>query len=1219
VSGEQLSLGGSAPAVAAEPDGAAPPPPPTPEQRLAIDGRERDLLLEAGAGTGKTRVLVERYCAAAEAEEGGTDAIVAFTFTERAAAELRHRIRAELGRRAIEARAGGDAERAERLERLARDGERAWISTIHGFCRRLLAAHPIAVGLDPRFRVLDEGEADRIAARAFDEALESLLSGGDPARAELVAAMRVPDLRNLVRTAHDELRSQGREPRLPEPPDPDPAAAIAALAAAAREACEETRDGRASAKKLDLLASAASLDPDAAPVTEDELAGLELDSGARAFSGPACREYREAWRRARAAVAERDATAHYRHIAELLELFSRRYAELKEERSGLDFEDLQLEARRLLREQPAIAELYRSRLGHVMVDEFQDTNRLQLELVSLLRGPRTSVFFVGDEFQSIYGFRHADVEVFRRERDRLDALPGSRAEVMRLSGNFRAVPELIAAVNAIGDAILEGFVPLTVGELRPEAAAGEPAVDLLLTPAGNEWQDEALGIRISGDYPSAPDRIAEARFLAARLRDLVATGVERSEIVVLLRAYTHVAAFEEELERAGLRPYVVGGRGYWSQQQVEDVRRLLGVIANPLDDECLLGVLASPAVGVRPDTLWLLRRAAGRGRHLWPVVSGSFGGDDTSGNGGAGSGDGETEDHLAAVPADDGALLRDLCVRLAELRADAMTIGLDELVMRAVRSFGYDLATLMMSRGVRRYANVRKLMRLGREYEAAEGRDLRGFLDFLAERSGRDREGEAATEAEDHDGVRVMTVHAAKGLEFPVVAVADLGRELLAGARPPAVAVGEPSVTAAGDADGEPDPPRVGIRLARFGSTAIGVFGYDEMLQAAAEDESAESCRLAYVAATRAQDRLILSGRYSAQRLAKPPEQGLAPSTPITERLVRRMGIADGEDTDLELRAPSSRPGLEARPRPGRIAVRFNRPEATAFGALRRSAEPVEESRRPEPSPPPLARPVGLPEPAARHLSYSALATYGRCGYRFFAERIVGLEGSDMPVGNAVAAAGRYGFGNAVHAMLEWSARHGWHEPAAELCRELLRRERLEGTDAELGRAQAMIAGWLESELCAELRGPGVRLRPEVPFILPLAGSVIRGTMDLLVAGGTPLVVDYKTDSLGDASLDELTDRYGVQRQIYALAAAGSARRVRTAYVFLERANERVELELGRDELDRAARELEELIRGIAGGRFEVTPRPHAALCWDCPARARLCSHPRELTGRRLG
>ncbi len=447
-------------------------------------------------------------------------------------------------------------------------------------------------------------------------------------------------------------------------------------------------------------------------------------------------------------------------------------------------------------------------------------------------------------------------------------------------------------------------------ERRGETAAADPEVELLLTPAGDEWKDESLGISFGGDYPSAPDRIAEARFLASRLRELVAGGVERGDIVVLLRAYTHVAAFEEELESAGLRPYVVGGRGYWSQQQVEDVRRLLGLIANPLDDECLLAVLASPARAVRPDTLWLLRRAAdvqGRGRHLWPVVERRFGRNEPAE-------DSEAEGYLAKIPDPDVALLGDLCERLGALRARAGTVDLEGLLAQAVTAFDYDLATLMRNRGDRRYANVRKLMRMAREYEATEGRDLRGFLDFVAERAGRDREGEAATEAEDHDGVRLMTVHAAKGLEFPVVAVADLGRDLLTGGRPAAVKIADPDDGGSGDGEEGPSVPRVGIRLARFGKTAVGVFGYDEMLEAAAEDEAAEACRLAYVAATRAQRLLLLSGRYSARRLAQPvASDDPKPGTPITERLMRSLGIVGGRGH----RDRSARAAAAPRPRGG--------------------------------------------------------------------------------------------------------------------------------------------------------------------------------------------------------------------------------------------------------------------------------------------------------------
>jgi ATP-dependent helicase/nuclease subunit A len=1230
VTSEQLSLTAAEVETAPLPAGAgelSPPPPLTPEQRRAISSRDIDVLLEAGAGTGKTRVLVERYCEAAE--EDGIDAILAFTFTERAAGELRHRIREELRRRAAEAAAAGDAERARVLAELSRESERAWISTIHGFCRRLLATHPVALGLDPRFRVLDELEAERVALRAFDEALERFLADSEPGRARLVAAMRVATLRDLVITAHDELRGQGREIALPQPAAPDVKPALARLASAARAAVEETAGGPGGVRNLERIARAAEIDPAVEIPSEAEIAALELASTAKAFSGSACEAYRQAQRGARTALAERDAVEAYRHLGELVDLFAARFAALKEERSALDFEDLQLEARRLLRERPMVADTYRERLRHLMVDEFQDTNRLQLELIGLLRGERTAVFCVGDEFQSIYGFRHADVEVFRRERERIEQLPDAEAQAMPLAGNFRSHGEVIAGVNAIGEALFrEDFAPLRVGTERAWANAGEPAVELLLTPAGDPWKDEALGIEMRGDYPSPPDRVAEARFLAARLRRLVDAGTPRGDIVVLLRAYTHVGAFEEQLERAGLRPYVVGGRGYWSQQQVDDVRRMLAVIANPLDDESLLGMFASPACAVFPDTLWLLRRAAGS-KHLWPVVERAFGepGDGTDGETeGGGEGEDERARWLAAVPPEDAARLRELCAQVRKLRAEAPLHPLDVLVERALVATGYDLAVLGMDRGPRRYANVRKLMRMARTYESADGRDLRGFLDFLAERAGADREGEAATEAEDHDGVRVMTVHAAKGLEFPVVAVADLGRDLLTGGRPPTAIVGD--LEDGRDREqAEVAAPRVGIRLARFGTTAIGVFGYDELRDAAARDEAAEACRLAYVAATRAQDVLLLSGRYSPTRLAKAEqrEEGVPDSTPISERLMRAFEIDEGTDTVIPLPPAQPREGLDAQPASGRLAVAFNRPEPEAFARLRPAGASIAAPDRPTLEPPPLARPAIPIEPAAGHLSYSALALYGRCGYRFFTERVVGLPPRDSAPGqlgpdDERPGADRYGFGNAVHALLEWSARRGWREPDPELCRELLRREQLQAGAEEVERARGMVAAWLGSELCRELEAGGARLRPEMPFILPLGDSVVRGTIDLLAEDGeAPLVVDYKTDALGERSLDELIDRYGVQRDVYALAVAGAAQRVRSAYVFLERADEPVVRELDPQDLAAARDQLEGLVGAIRRGEFAVTPEPHAALCWDCPARDRLCSHPPELTGRRLG
>ena len=198
------------------------PPGRTAEQRAAIEARTSDVFTEAGAGTGKTRVLVERYCDAVTEDGTRPDEILAFTFTERAAGELRERIRRQLiatSRAAFEA---GELQRAREIARAAREGERAWITTMHGFCRRLLAAHPVAAGMDPRFRVLDEFEAARLGEGAFAAALEEVVDARDEAAARFAAGFHPVRLREAVQAAHERLRSQGIDP----PGLPDPGAPV---------------------------------------------------------------------------------------------------------------------------------------------------------------------------------------------------------------------------------------------------------------------------------------------------------------------------------------------------------------------------------------------------------------------------------------------------------------------------------------------------------------------------------------------------------------------------------------------------------------------------------------------------------------------------------------------------------------------------------------------------------------------------------------------------------------------------------------------------------------------------------------------------------------------------------------------------------------------------------------------------------------------------------
>jgi ATP-dependent helicase/nuclease subunit A len=1165
----------------------------TPEQALAVEATESDVLVEAGAGTGKTGVMVERYCRLVCDRDVSPDAVLAFTFTDKAATELRQRIRA-----ALELRAAAGSERATEL--LGSIGG-ACVTTIHGFCNRILAGHPVAAGIDPRFRVLDAAESERAAHEAFDEALEEFLAGGEEARERTVAAFDIGGLRAMVTGIHAELRSRGTaDPRLPDPPPGDPAAAVLRAVSAATEALGELKPTNSSRELIERALEKLGAG-EGAPVL-DQLTALRTESKAKPMAA-----YREAIDAAIARTAEAgEGGEAYGHLADLLALFGRRFEAVKGRRAGIDFEDLQLLAARLL-EREEIGSAYRERFSHLLVDEFQDTNRLQLRLIEQLRGPSTELMVVGDELQSIYGFRHADLEVFREQRREIGQ--SGRGTLMALSGNFRSRPEVVGAVNEIGAKLLgESFRPLLVGAppAEPSPPGDGPAVELLLTAREN-WDAEGIDLAPATDADTPLNHLAEARFLAARLRELANGGVERGEMAVLLRAFTHLDAYEDSLGRAGLRPRTIGGRGYWSQQQVADVCALLATIANPLDDEALFGALASPACGVAPDTLWLLRAAAGRRRHVWPAVELA-----------AGRGDADLEDpvQLESIPEPELALLRDFTGRIAGLREGWTRLPLGDLIDAAVGATGYDLAILMKPAGEARFANVRKLMRLAAEFESREGRDLRGLLDFLATRAEADTDAQAASAVEGHDGVRIMTVHSAKGLEFGVVAVPQLSRRLLAGSRLPLLTVGR-----------EAENPPIGMQLRRLGAASINLYRQEELCKEMQERDAAEELRLFHVAATRARDRLILSGVVMPK-----PSRETKPGTPVIERIVSGFDLDREQNGSIPIPAPLPREGLDAAFEPSEIAVRVNLPSA-------RQAEWLTARHRDPGADAPLgAGPAPLverrpPTVASRPLSYTALADYEECAYRFYMERVLDLGastggstspagsgpadgGGEEPPGRREAAAAR---GAAVHTLLEWSQANEWQEPSPALIHEHAIAAGL-GSDPDDPHdgLLAPIRAWLGSALLRErVLATGARARAEVPLLLGVSGTVLRGSIDLLVErdGEPPLVVDYKTDSLGGSAPAERVGEYETQRAIYALAVAEAraAAEVEVAYVFLERPSEPVIASLDSAEMDRGRARIAETIARISAGEFPVAPLEDRSwdLCRGCPALGRLCSGPR--------
>ncbi|MEZ5101440.1 MAG: UvrD-helicase domain-containing protein [Thermoleophilia bacterium] len=1099
-------------------------------EQLAAIAESGVVFVSAGAGTGKTTVLVERFARAVLERGVPVDGLLVITYTERAAGELKARIRARLV--------------AEGRRDLAREVDRAWISTVHGFCSRLLRSRPFEAGLDPRFRVLDESQSRVLRSEAFAAALAAFCADRRPDRVELLATYGSRDLRTMLIGVFERLRSAGRPLELASDAPSTLVDRLRDVRDVGREAIHASHDPDARAVVERLLAL---LDP---PPPPEQLLDLsELDpprSLARNGLGVFVEAVRALELAARADVAAR----HRVLLQELLVAFAEAYQRAKDQESAVDFEDLQLRVRDLLRASDSVREELRWRFRQVMVDEFQDTNRLQCELIDLIGAQE--LFFVGDEFQSIYRFRHADVSVFRQRR-------AQSGGVLALTKNYRSRPEVLDVVNHVFSSEFgPGFEPLDAAG-RFSDPLFEPAVELLVS--------DKASYRGNGSW-----REGEARHVARRLRELVDQGAcAPGEIVVLFAAGTSAETYEAALREQGLPTHRATGRGYYGQQQVVDLLMYLRLLRNRYDDEALLAVLASPFVGVSNDALVLLRRAASRR----PLFSGL-----------------EREPPEGLSPR-DRRLFEAFRQRYERLVRASSVVGLEQLCELIVAEHDYDLAVLARWDGRRRYANMRKLARLARSFEELRGPDIEGFVRFVRDLDDAGaREGEAVAEEEGADAVRLLTIHAAKGLEFKVVVVADCGR---AGGR----AAPEEILCL-------PDG-RFGFKLADPATgRRIDAPGFREVREAEREAAAEEARRLYYVAMTRAIDRLILSG-------ALDPERADAAQTPIgwmLGTLGATLVEADGP-TQLDAGGAS-------------VTLRVDRwaaaepaaPQATAPAAAPGAAEEqLELFAVPEPGEPALAPelPGLVPPPAPapprlRRLSFSALALYQRCSYRFWAERIAGLPARPAPS----PAAGEHDglvateLGDAVHVLLETGAR-------GEEALAWLAKRYPAATADDRDRVAEMLAAWDGSAIGARLAALEGG-RPELTFTFEAGPVLLHGRFDLYRRDGDrALVVDYKTNRLDGESPAEVVARdYELQRLVYALAALrDGAAEVETVYVFLERPDELVERTFRQADVPLLEATLAETVETIEQGVFRPTPSERA--CAECPVLDLVCAGPRLL------
>ncbi len=925
-------------------------------QKLVVEQlagkRERDLLVSAGAGSGKTTILVESVLAALQ-EGVPLDQILVVTFTDKAATEMKNKIYRALGKR---------DDLAHHRLRLPQ----ARISTIHSFCQRLLREHFDRAGVDPRFRVLSAEDAQLLLADATTRVFHARYERGLQKKSEEIFEQLVEmcgfdaegeKLRGVVR----DLLDRARASEAPERYLDQHAARLAhkptcwndlvwrldyaaRMARVWREATGLLRALveaiPATAKWTAFLEAVEGIDPDSLGAPDGQrtaIARLEagkfvrgvdplkiaiptLPSGEGGRMGPLRKlvsaAFGSPWIVEMPIDEERvlrEESEASRYAFGLIDLAREVGAacEVAKARTGrLDFEDLQIQALRLVEQLAGTDQAIQ--FERVFIDEFQDVNGLQHRLLEQLCDP-TRIFRVGDVKQSIYQFRLADPTIIRElgrgrplVRERGEAPDASAEWNVLLPKNYRSLPPVIRVANEIARGLFfeeEIGTPYDQQALVSgrKPAADDPDVEIMLVrePAasttGDPEDDEPTDQGAAEEKPDLHD--AEWGAIAARIRDLVASGTVRdedtgkpraigySDIAILMRAQSRAPALARRLEEEGIPCSVATGESFFEAQEVRDVTNLLRGVDNLLDDITLAAALRSPAFQWADAELLAARLAYPRAMHLafaLAALADRATGDDRHARA-LFPEDEEARETLLGEAADlpDEPPFSTLPARAAEAlgaflrwREAAGWSELPDLVGRIMSETGLPRSVASLPGGLRRRGNLRKFHGIARRYAQDAGPSLTRFIRWLdLLRAGKAKIFEAPVSSESVPAVRILTVHKAKGLEFPVVIMAEMGRRYQLGARASALVPGR---------------DYLGVRLLDRATYVLRQpIPLRLLIDAAKDDDLAEEKRVLYVALTRARDRLILAGI-------------LEPRSSVPDSLFRTYAASMGQRDEVE-------------------------------------------------------------------------------------------------------------------------------------------------------------------------------------------------------------------------------------------------------------------------------------------------------------------------------
>lgn len=1052
-------------------------PDETARQRVRTE-LDRNFLVEAGAGTGKTRLLVDRIENLVKSGRARLRNVVAITFTEKATAELRVQIRLRI-ESALPTAAG---EVRDRLRTAIADLEIAPISTIHAFTADLLRERPVEAGVDPAFTVADELAASLFRTEAWDRWLEKQK---DAAPEGLREAIEYGVLLGQLRAAGDQLLryrdvvnrnlDRGSMPADPlqwlEGAEPIIRKCVGCIGTDCLD--HEDRavaDLGALGQTLDVLRRLAK--PEARRTI---LAGLKLKIGGNQGN----------WKRGTLKVIKmqlqtlhdelenlRAAHSHWLAAGAVnwLRGYVAEYQALKAREGTLDFDDLLITARDLLRDNKDVRRYFQERFQAILVDEFQDTDPLQSEIIFFLAedGPAADrwtdvrlrpgkLFIVGDPKQSIYAFRRADIETYELAKTVL-----SRSGAVEfITANFRSIEEVITAVNKT----FEGRMTAPPdGAYQPDYVALQPSTEtrsvgdlpalVLLYPDPDDELEDGAQVR----------RALEAETLAAFLRQNIDRGVWKVEkedrparfgdIALLFRGMSDVPIYEESFKRYDIPYRVTSSRTFHKREEVGWLLNVLHAVEHPTDSLAVWGALRSPLLGCSDREIY--ESVAAGGSLDYRMVRGT-----------------QTPESISAA-----------YEILRELHANRNFWSVPRMVEEAlVRT--HALPTFLLTpQGEQRVANLLKVMTLARALEESGILTFRAFVHWL-----RDMEEQAVDEAESptvEEGdnvVRIMSIHAAKGLEFPIVVIPDLGR--IAGGGTDPLLLQRVRGTFA-------------VYVGKAGqSWPVQTKSYEDLKRDSVRRDDAERLRVLYVAMTRAKDVLVLP------IFSEMPEGSLIPD--LAHILPRPVKFGERYNDWLMVDGRPI-PRIDKELAPIRLTLPAHPVAESALVAEERSKWIADRQAN--------VSTAGAPDPVVLPSKLVDQAKLGSLKQR-------GIRLETSPGGHAL--------GKLVHEVLAVIPldRADFVE---EYVRYFARKRGVRESVAT--KAGALVRAALQSEFMQGIRGK--RLWREVPFAMDGPDGIVEGAIDLVVAdAGTLTVADFKTDAAGPELEAELRSVYAPQLGSY--------------------------------------------------------------------------------------